>query len=70
MPRRPFKRSTFRVAPRPAKVFVGQRKDPFVVALGKTFDLINLNPLAASGGVDDLADKNVSSIVWKSHPPA
>ena len=47
----------------PGKVFVGQRKDPFVVALGKTFDLINLNPLAVSGGVDDLADKNVSSIV-------
>ncbi len=49
----------------PAKVFVGQRKDPFVVALGKTFDLINLNPLAVSGGVDDLADKNVSSIVME-----
>ena len=46
----------------PGKVFVGQRKDPFVVALGKTFDLLNLNPLAVSGGVDDLADKNVSSI--------
>lgn len=49
----------------PAKVFVGQRKDPFVVALGKTFDLINLNPLATTGGVDDLADKNVSSIVME-----
>ena len=49
----------------PAKVFVGQRKDPFVVALGTTFDLINLNPLATTGGVDDLADKNVSSIVME-----
>ncbi|MEO8188282.1 MAG: DUF4331 domain-containing protein, partial [Burkholderiaceae bacterium] len=49
----------------PAKVFVGQRKDPFVVALGKTFDLINLNPLATTGGIDDLADKNVSSIVME-----
>ncbi len=47
----------------PAKVFVGQRKDPFVIALGKVFDLLNLNPLAVSGGVDDLADKNVTSIV-------
>jgi uncharacterized protein DUF4331 len=46
----------------PGKVFVGQRKDPFVVNLGRTFDLINLNPLAASGGTDDLADKNVTSI--------
>ncbi|MEP6609271.1 MAG: DUF4331 domain-containing protein [Burkholderiaceae bacterium] len=49
----------------PARVFVGQRKDPFVVALGKTFDLLNLNPLATSGGVDDLADKNVSSIIME-----
>src|SRR2546422_2833540 len=46
----------------PGRVFVGQRKDPFVVNLGRTFDLINLNPLAASGGTDDLADKNVTSI--------
>ncbi|MCF2949175.1 DUF4331 domain-containing protein [Paraglaciecola aquimarina] len=29
----------------PAKVFVGQRKDPFVVALGKTFDLVNYVPV-------------------------
>ena len=27
-----------------AKVFVGQRKDPFVVNLGKTFDLVNYVP--------------------------
>jgi hypothetical protein len=47
----------------PGRVFVGQRKDPFVVNLGRTFDLINYNPLAAGGGVDDLADKNVTSIV-------
>jgi hypothetical protein len=49
----------------PGKVFVGQRKDPFVVNLGRTFDLINLNPLAASGGVDDLADKNITSIIME-----
>ena len=47
----------------PGKVFVGQRKDPFVIALGRVFDLLNLNPLAVSGGVDDLADKNVTSII-------
>ena len=46
-------------------MFVGQRKDPFVIALGKVFDLLNLNPLAASGGVDDLADKNVTSIIME-----
>jgi hypothetical protein len=28
-----------------AKVFVGQRKDPFVVNLGKTFDLVNYVPI-------------------------
>ena len=45
-----------------ARVFVGQRKDPFVVNLGRTFDLLNLNPLASSGGTDDLADKNVTTL--------
>ncbi|HUL64119.1 MAG TPA: DUF4331 domain-containing protein [Burkholderiaceae bacterium] len=49
----------------PGRVFVGQRKDPFVVNLGRTFDLIKLNPLATSAGVDDLADKNVTSIVME-----
>jgi hypothetical protein len=44
------------------RVFVGQRKDPFVVNLGRTFDLVNYNPLAASGGIDDLDDKNVTAL--------
>jgi hypothetical protein len=49
------------------KVFVGQRKDPFVVNLGKTFDLVNYTPIEseenpASPANDDLADKNVTSI--------
>lgn len=48
----------------PGRVFVGQRKDPFVVNLGATFDLVNLNPLGAeNGGMDDLFDKNVTSFV-------
>jgi Domain of unknown function (DUF4331) len=49
------------------RVFVGQRKDPFVVNLGETFDLINYaNPIGEAynnAGRDDLADKNVTSIV-------
>ncbi len=49
----------------PGRVFVGQRKDPFVVNLGRTFDLINLNPLATSGGRDDLAFKNVTTIAME-----
>ncbi len=49
----------------PGRVFVGQRKDPFVVNLGRTFDLVNLqNPLGdPKGGTDDLADKNVTAFV-------
>ncbi len=47
------------------QVFVGQRKDPFAIALGKTFDLINLNPLGPvkGGNMDDLANKNVTSLI-------
>jgi hypothetical protein len=47
----------------PGRVFVGQRKDPFVVNLGETFDLVNLNPLGpVDGATDTLADKNVTTI--------
>jgi hypothetical protein len=52
------------------RVFVGQRKDPFVVNLGETFDLVNikfpateLNPLAESAAEDLLADKNVTAMI-------
>lgn len=52
------------------RVFVGQRKDPFVVNLGEIFDLVNikypaveLNPLAEFATADLLADANVTSIV-------
>jgi Domain of unknown function (DUF4331) len=49
------------------KVFAGQRKDPFVVNLGETFDLINYaHPIGeqfANTGRDDLADKNVTSLI-------
>ncbi len=46
------------------RVFVGQRKDPFVVNLGEVFDLVNFTPLGdPAARFDDLADKNVTSIV-------
>lgn len=52
------------------RVFVGQRKDPFVVNLGETFDLVyikypavELNSLAEFATVDSLADSNVTSLV-------
>lgn len=45
------------------RVFVGQRKEPFYIAVGKIFDLFNLNPLGAeTGQKNDLEGKNVSSI--------
>ena len=52
------------------RMFVGQRKDPFVVNLGETFDLINIKLPAVELGAnaeraekDDLADKNITSLV-------
>ena len=49
----------------PGRLFVGQRKDPFVVNLGETFDLINLsNPLGpVDGEKDSLVDKNVTALI-------
>ncbi|MFO1460128.1 MAG: DUF4331 domain-containing protein [Verrucomicrobiota bacterium] len=45
------------------RVFVGQRKDPFVVNLGEVFDLVNLNPLGpVDGAKDTLADKNITAL--------
>ncbi len=51
------------------RVFVGQRKDPFVVNLGETFDLVNikypateLNPAAEFATTDSLVDKNVTAL--------
>jgi len=53
--------------PTPGRLFVGQRKDPFVVNLGETFDLINLsNPLGpVDGEKDSLAGKNVTSLIME-----
>jgi hypothetical protein len=51
------------------RLFIGQRKDPFVVNLGETFDLVNYaNPVGEqynNSTMDDLAGKNVTSIVWE-----
>jgi hypothetical protein len=50
-------------------MFVGQRKDSFVVNLGETFDLVNYSdPLGSPNrGLDDLKDKNVTSIELEVH---
>jgi hypothetical protein len=48
---------------KPGRVFVGQRKDGFVVNLGEVFDLVNLNPAGPRDGEPNtLTDKNVTSI--------
>lgn len=54
--------------PTPARMFVGQRKDPFVVNLGETFDLINIqfpatafNANAERNAFDSLKDANVTA---------
>ncbi len=47
----------------PGRVFVGQRKDGFVVNLGEVFDLVNLNPAGPRDGEPNtIPDKNVTSI--------
>jgi hypothetical protein len=52
------------------KLFVGQRREGFVVNLGQVFDLIHLNPLGPRDGAassdnptgNTIADKNVTSL--------
>jgi hypothetical protein len=47
----------------PGRVFVGQRKDGFVVNLGEVFDLVNLNPAGPRDAQPNtLSYKNVTSI--------
>src|ERR1700722_7158371 len=47
----------------PGRVFVGQRKDGFVVNLGEVFDLVNTNPVGPRDGEPNtLTYKNVPSI--------
>jgi Domain of unknown function (DUF4331) len=47
----------------PGRVFVGQRKEGFVVNLGEIFDLVNTNPVGPRDGEpNNLTFKNVTSI--------
>ncbi len=48
----------------PGRVFVGQRKESFYIAVGKIFDLFNMNPLGpeVGGNNNDLEAKNVSTL--------
>ena len=45
------------------KMFVGQRREGFVVNLGQVFDQVNLNPLGArNSGRNIIDDKNITSL--------
>ena len=47
----------------PGRVFVGQRKEGFVVNLGEVFDLVNLDPAGPRDGQPNAVfDKNVTSL--------
>jgi hypothetical protein len=60
----------------PGRVFVGQRKEPFAVNLGKVFDLVNIVPVDGSafpGGImqdpknNQIAGKNITTLALEVH---
>jgi len=60
----------------PGRVFVGQRKEPFAVNLGRIFDLVNIVPVdgtAFPGGImqdpanNQIADKNITTLALEVH---
>jgi hypothetical protein len=57
----------------PAKLFVGQRQDPFAVNLGTIFDLVNApvsvitDPSLIGAAPNTLADKNVTTLALEVH---
>jgi hypothetical protein len=50
-------------------VFVGQRKEPFYIAVGKIFDLFNLNPLGAESAATRTTSKTRTSARSRSKLP-
>ena len=57
----------------PAKVFVGQRQDPFAVNLGTIFDLVNApvsvitDPKLINAAPNTIGDKNVTTLALEVH---
>ncbi len=57
----------------PAKLFVGQRQDPFAVNLGTIFDLVNAplsvitNPDLINAAPNTIGDKNVTTLALEIH---
>ena len=58
---------------KPAKVFVGQRQDPFAVNLGVIFDLVNApvsvitNPALIGAAPNTIGDANVTTLALEVH---
>jgi len=46
------------------RMFVGQRKEPFFIAIGKIFDVLNFDPVGpeVNGNKNDLENKSISTI--------
>ena len=57
----------------PARLFVGQRQDPFAVNLGTIFDLVNApvgvitNPALINAAPNAIGDKNVTTLALEVH---
>jgi hypothetical protein len=57
----------------PAKLFVGQRQDPFAVNLGTIFDLVNApvsvitDPALINAAPNTIGDKNVTTLALEMH---
>jgi hypothetical protein len=57
----------------PARLFVGQRQDPFAVNLGTIFDLVNAplavitNPALINAAPNTIGDKNVTTLALEVH---
>jgi hypothetical protein len=57
----------------PAKLFVGQRQDPFAVNLGTIFDLVNApvevitNPALINAVPNTIGDKNITTLALEVH---
>ena len=57
----------------PAKLFVGQRKDPFAVNLGTIFDLVNApvsvitDPALINAAPNTIDDKNITTLALEVH---
>ena len=54
--------------PFPARIFVGSRRESFSIALGKVFDLVNLDPVGSDDAANNSLDRfTVTSLIIEAH---